>query len=309
MTRRIAARLAILLTLLVGMLGCELSPPLQPLAESPSPGASTKPSQAVSTPTPTSATPTPAPTPAVRGIRGYVVDRNGLRLPGAQVAVGAFTGTTAEASASATDEKGQAITLEAGEFLLLGTPAGSQSLFVAYDGVSRSQPVMVAATGLSQVGKVVLPVEGAVPEGSTALVVATTTSMIEVQKASSSAPLVFSPDRLIVQLKAPPNGAGETIGAYAFTYVHAGDATISPTIVWEVPPVLVLPAAGPTTSGPAVDLSAMIRNTSSSLQSGWTFDDPAATLKLEFRRSASGPPVLDRDGKPLVLRVNCLLVP
>lgn len=309
MPRLAFARLALLLTVLVGMLGCELSPPLQPLET----GASPSPQAPTSTPgtvTPVStASPTPSPTPAIRALRGYVVERNGDRLPGAKVSLGSQWVLTAAASASAVDELGQSVTLQAGEFILLNPAVGDQTLELTYDDASRSLSVTVQASGVTHADALYLPVFGAVPDGSGAVTATTATTMIEVQKASSSAPLVFSPDRITIQLKAPPNSAGDTIGAYAFTYVHTGDATISPTIVWDLPSVVVLPAMSSTLSGPTVDVSALIKNTSTSLQANWDFDTPNATLKVEFRRSQDGTPVLDRDGKPLVVRVNCLLVP
>lgn len=312
MPRLTVARLALWLTILVGMLGCELSPPLQPLetASSPSASPTTAPGTVVPAATPTpSITPTPSPTPATRALRGYVVDRNGQRLPGVKVAVSSLSVLTAVASASAVDELGQSVSLQAGEFILLNVPTGDQTLVLSYDDATRSIPVTVQASGVTRADALYLPVYGAVPDGSKALSATTSTTMIEVQKASSSAPLVFSPDRLSIQLKAPPNSAGDTVGAYAFTYVHTGDATLSPTIVWDLPSVVVLPALSPTQSGPSVDLSALIKNTSTTLQSNWDFDTPNATLKIEFLRALDGPAVLDRDGKPLTVRVNCLLVP
>lgn len=286
------------LTILVGMLGCELSPPLQPLATNPSPSP-------VTSASPTTA---PTPTPVVRALRGIVSGNQGP-LVGARVSLGTLAATTAAASASVLDATGTPVTLAQGEFLLLQVPAGSHSLTFAYDGISRTQAVSIQATGTTSVPPLVLPVDGPVPDGSTALSAGTSTSMIEVQKASPSAALVFTPDRVTIQVKAPPNSKGSTIGAYAFTYVHAGDATISPTIVWTLPSVVVLPALGPSESGPSVDLTALIKNTSSTLQSTWDFNPPDAMLKIEFRQALDGPPVLDRDGKPLTVLLNCLLVP
>lgn len=103
--RPFAIPLASVLVLLTGLLGCELSPPLQPLNASPAPKSTATPVTPTPTPLPTaSPTPTPTPTPAIKALRGYVLDRGGKRLPGARVTLGAFSVLTAEASASATDE-------------------------------------------------------------------------------------------------------------------------------------------------------------------------------------------------------------
>lgn len=310
MTRLAAARLAVLLTLLVGMLGCDLSPPLLPLgtASSPSPGATATPDPGAASPTP-SPTPSPSPTPAIRAIRGYVVDRNDRRLPGARVTLGNLSVLTAEASASATDELGQVVSLEAGEFILLNVLSGDQTLTLAYDDVTHPFPLLVSAAGVTRASQS-LPVDGAVPSGSKALVASAGMSLLKVQKASASASLVFMTETVTLNFKAPPNGSGDQIGAYSLTYVQAGEASLSETVTRPLPqPISVAPALGATRSGPQVPGEFHVLDTSAGLQSAWTFAKPDATLKLEFFHTEGGRPILDRDGKPLVKRIPCTLIP
>lgn len=154
-----------------------------------------------------------------------------------------------------------------------------------------------------------LPVDGAVPSGSKALVANTALSLLKVQKASSDAQLVFMQEKVTIDFKAPPNGLGDQIGAYALTYVQTGEASISETVTRTVPRISVEPALGPTRSGPAAAGEFYILDTSAGLRSAWTFAKPDATLKLQFFNTEGGRPILDREGNPLVVRIPCLLVP
>ncbi len=298
--------MATVLVLLTGLLGCELSPPLQPLGSTATPRPTSSATPVVPTPSP-APTPTPSPTPAIKALRGYVVDRSGNRLPGAKVALGAFSVLSAEASASATDEMGQAVTLAAGEFILLNVPSGEQTLTLSYDDATHSLPVNVQPSGVTHVDPITLLVDGAVPTGSKAVLASADLPLLKVQKASSSAPLAFMQETVTVDFKAPPNGVGDQIGAYAFTYVQ-GEASMSETVTWPVSKINVPAALGKTRSGPIISGAFHILNTSAALQSAWTFTKPDATLKIQFFNAEGGRPIQDRDGNPLVIRIPCLLV-
>lgn len=307
--RRFAIPMATVLVLLTGLLGCELSPPLQPLGSTASPKPTTSASPVVPTPTP-APTATPTPSPAIKALRGHVVDRNGQRLPGARVALGAFSVLTAEASESATDERGQTVTLEAGEFILLNVPAGEQTLTLSYDDASRSVPVTVASAGVTRADGLYLPVYGAVPSGSKALTASTTLPLIKVQKASADAQLVFLPETFAVTFKAPPNGIGDQIGAYSVTYFQSDGTPLAPAEVWPLStPVDVEPAVSGTKSGPAETGNFHILDGREVLRNAWTTSNANGYVRLAFFNSRGGRPIVDRSGEPLIVEVSCTLVP
>ncbi|HEY9855688.1 MAG TPA: carboxypeptidase-like regulatory domain-containing protein [Stenomitos sp.] len=309
--RRIAIPMAILLVLLVGLLGCDLSPPLVPLDASPSPSATpaatATPGYVTSSPSPS---PSPSPTPTtVRAIRGYVVDRNGQRLPGAKVAMGSVSVLTAVASASVVDEQGQTVSLQAGEFILLGVPSGDQTLSLSYDDASRSIPVTVQASGATQVAELYLPAYGAVPSGSKAVVATAALPYIKVQKASADASLTFTPESVTVAFKAPPNGMGDQIGAYSVTYYQDGGTALAPTLVRPCS-VDVQPATSATKSGPTAIGEFYILDSSEALRSTWTPTNANGYLRLEFFSDTKRTrPILDRSGNPLYVEITCTLVP
>lgn len=301
--------MATVLVLLTGLLGCELSPPLQPLGSTATPRPTSSATPVVPTPSP-APTPTPSPTPAIKALRGYVVDRSGNRLPGAKVALGAFSVLSAEASASATDESGQSVTLAAGEFILLNVPSGEQTLTLSYDDASRSIPVTIAASGVTRADGLYLPVYGAVPSGSKALTASTALPLIKVQKASADAQLVFAPESVTVTFKAPPNGVGDQIGAYAYTYYREDGTALAPTVVRNLSPEAdVRPAVSATKSGPSESAELYILESGEALRSAWTSSNANAYVRLAFFNTRGGRQIVDRNGDPLVVEVSCTLIP
>jgi hypothetical protein len=223
------------------------------------------------------------------------------------------------------DDVGNPVKLGLGEFLLLKVASGSQTLSASYDGASNSLPVPITP-GVADVtatpspilrlsDDLFLPADGPVATGSTAIGVAaivlpgSSDNMIDVQKASGS--LNFLVSNVDVRLKAPPNSRGDAIGFYSYTYLGAGDATLStPVTMQPVLPsvVTVPPAPGPGQSGPTQDLVLGIKYTGTDLAAAWTFAAPNVTLRIELFNTA-GVRAVDRNGNPIVLRVPCLLVP
>lgn len=287
------------------MLGCDLSPPLLPLDTASSPVATATPGQGAGSPSPT---PGPTATPVIKAIRGYVVDRNDQRLPGVKVALGSLSVQTAEASASATDELGQAVLLEAGEFILLRVPGGDQTLILSYDDATRSLPVTVKDSGVTRADGLYLPVYGAVPSGSKALVANTSLPLIKVQKASADAQLLFAPEVVSVTFKAPPNGIGDQIGAYSITYMQDGGTALAPPVVRTLSLVDVPPALSATKSGPSVTGNFYLMDSGETLRSAWTLNNANAYVRIEFFNKRDGRRITDRNGDPLFVEVSCTLV-
>lgn len=305
MTRLSAARLLSLLAILVGMLGCELSPPLVPLEASPSPSASLAPT---ASPAAAASTPAPTATPAVTAIRGNVIDRNGQPLPGARVAVGALSVLTAQASASVVDEAGESVELAAGEFILLRVPAGDRNLELSYDDATNSIPVTVQASGVTRADNLYLDAYGAVPSGSHAIVASYPLPLIKVQKASADAALAFSPETVGVSFKAPPNGSGDQIGAYSVTYYQGDGTLLAPPVVYNCA-LSVPPATSATRSGAYVSGTFDIVDYDATLRSAWTSSNAAGYLRLAFFDKRGGRPILGYDGEPLVVELSCTLAP
>ena len=326
MTRRAFPYLP-LVFLLLALVGCvELSPPLPTTitaSSPPSPTPTLDPSLTASPSPAPSATSTPVPLGTVEGFVSDISSPS-LRLAGAEVSIGTNSVMTSDGTDTAVDDNGKTITLPLGEFWLPGIQPGSQTLAVLYDDASISIPVTVnpGPTNLAATPSNVtilgddthVPTYGPVATGSTALAAnfvlhGASTTMFLVSKASGSTNLSFPSPDIDILLKAPPNGQGDSIGSYAFTYVDSSDHPLASTMgPIAITPVIVPPATYNHSSS-VVTLNALdMEDSSSILFNNWTFANNFATLKIDLYDSY-GQHLIARDGTPLVVNIPCQLTP
>lgn len=307
------------MALLAALVGCtELSPPLAPLPE----GVANTTASPTPIPTPT---PTPTPSPSVQTlgtVRGFVCDISSpsVFLAGARVMVGTASVLTSDGSATAVDDNGKTMTLKLGEYWIRGVPQGEQTVSALYDDATASVALTIKAgltnvdatpTGINPVSTLYTPTLGPVATGSNALTATfvlhgSSATFFQVTKATAS--LSFPAPTIDIKLKAPPNGRGDTVGAYVFTYLGAQDlplASASPKL--DITPLTISPAAYNHSSSVVTLSNLDVQTTQAALFNNWTFDNNFATLKIDLY-ALDGHHLVARDGSPLVVRIPCQLI-